>query len=257
MLAGESDWKGRICQGKRQADLEMRRKEAPDCTLGRLALELYFDDMSRPDPEKERKRLAEVYASATEEELGALAGQAYSLTDAARSALHDEIKRRELPVELRMAPEAERSHEDLVTIRTFTNVADALLAQTVLESAEIYCSLFDENTIRMDWFYSNLLGGVKLRVRASDAAAATEILNQKTPETFAMDDAPDYEQPRCPKCGSVDISFGEAGKRLSYVTVALGVPLPVKRGGWKCHSCRHSWDDMEEPQAGAAPESDA
>ena len=210
--------------------------------------------MHRLNSENERKRLAEVYAAATEDELRKLADQAYSLTDTARTALQDEISRRELSADLRLTPEVEKPAEDLITIRTFTNVADALLAKTVLDSAEIECFLFDENVIRMDWFYSNLVGGVKLLVRAGDAAAATEVLNQKSPEEFIVDGDADYKQPRCPKCGSLDISFGEAGKRLSYVTVALGVPLPVKRGGWRCHSCGHSWDDSEEPEQGASPQ---
>jgi Putative prokaryotic signal transducing protein len=206
------------------------------------------------DLENERRRLAQVYANAAEGELRRFAEQAYSLTETAKTALESEINRRGLPIELRLTPEPEEPLEDLVTIRTFTNVADALLAKTVLESAEIECSLFDENIIRMDWFYSNLLGGVKLLVHASDVATATELLNQKTPEEFAVDGATDYKQPRCPKCGSLDISFGESGKRLSYVTVALGVPLHVKRGGWKCQSCGHSWEDGEEQQESAAPE---
>jgi antitoxin component of RelBE/YafQ-DinJ toxin-antitoxin module len=210
--------------------------------------------MHRLNSKDERKRLAEVYAAATEDELRKLADQAFTLTDAARTVLEREIKRRELPIELRLTPEAKELPEGLVTIRIFTVVADALLAKTVLDSAEIECFLFDENVIRMDWFYSNAVGGVKLLVRARDAAAATELLSQKSPEEFAVDGSADYKQPRCPKCGSLDISFGESGKRLSYVTVALGVPLPVKRGGWKCHSCGHSWEDSQEQQESAAPE---
>jgi hypothetical protein len=204
--------------------------------------------MPQSSYENEKKRLFEVYARATEEELRRLADQAYTLTDAARTALQEEIKRRDLQIELRIPPAVEESPANLVTIRTFTNVADALLAKTVLESAEIDCFLFDENIIRIDWFYSNLLGGVKLRVRADDAATALDLLNQKAPSEFSVEGVGDYEQPRCPQCGSLDISFGEAGKRLSYVTVAVGVPLPVKRGGWKCHSCGYSWHESEESQ---------
>jgi hypothetical protein len=36
--------------------------------------------------------------------------------------------------------------------------------------------LFDDNTIRMDWFWSTALGGVKLRVASGDIAEALEIL---------------------------------------------------------------------------------
>jgi hypothetical protein len=33
----------------------------------------------------------------------------------------------------------------------------------------------DDNMIRMDWFISNLLGGIKLKVRAEDAEAASDM----------------------------------------------------------------------------------
>lgn len=36
----------------------------------------------------------------------------------------------------------------------------------------------DENVVRMDWFLSNALGGIKLIVREKDAAEAEKILRQ-------------------------------------------------------------------------------
>jgi hypothetical protein len=49
------------------------------------------------------------------------------------------------------------------------------LAKGSLEAAGIQAYLVDDNMIRMDWFISNLLGGIKLQVRAEDAEAAVEI----------------------------------------------------------------------------------
>jgi hypothetical protein len=49
------------------------------------------------------------------------------------------------------------------------------LAKGSLEAAGIQAYLVDDNMIRMDWFISNLLGGIKLKVRAEDAEAAVEI----------------------------------------------------------------------------------
>lgn len=139
--------------------------------------------MAKSDPEAESKRLAEYYAAATDEELHRLADDAGSLTDPAKEALRDELSRRGAKVELRDSPVAEERLPRLVTIRTFRDVPNALLAKSVLESAQIPCFLSDENLIRMDWFWSNALGGIKLLVKEEDASAASELLDQQPPDS--------------------------------------------------------------------------
>ena len=54
---------------------------------------------------------------------------------------------------------------ELVTIRQFRDLPEALLAKGSLESAGIACFLADENMVRLDWFISNFVGGVKLMRR--------------------------------------------------------------------------------------------
>jgi hypothetical protein len=83
----------------------------------------------------------------------------------------------------------------------------------------------------MDWLWSNALEGVKLLVKEEDAQVALELLDQEPIEKFDASNTGEYKQPRCPNCDSLNLSFKETGKHLSYVTVAVGVPLPVKRGG--------------------------
>jgi hypothetical protein len=39
----------------------------------------------------------------------------------------------------------------------------------------------DDNMVRLDWFISNLLGGVKLLVDAEDFAEASRVLNEPAP----------------------------------------------------------------------------
>ena len=39
-------------------------------------------------------------------------------------------------------------------------------------SAGIECYLQDESVVRLDWFWSNAMGGIKLIVREKDAAEA-------------------------------------------------------------------------------------
>jgi hypothetical protein len=71
-----------------------------------------------------------------------------------------------------------------VVLRRFRDLPNALLSRSILDSAAVECFLADENTIRMDWFWSNLLGGVKLCVKKADADSAASLLGQGAPEKF-------------------------------------------------------------------------
>jgi hypothetical protein len=137
-------------------------------------------------PKRERNRLAQLYAALSDGELLQLASETESLTDEARAALALEMSRRNIPAET--AGEAEDSPpggraklRDLLTIRQFRDLPEALLAKSVLDSAGIECFLGDDNLIRMDWLWSNLLGGIKLRVRQEDALEASRLLEGVNP----------------------------------------------------------------------------
>jgi hypothetical protein len=62
---------------------------------------------------------------------------------------------------------------DLVTIRQFGNLADALLAKGCLESAGIECFLADAN---MAWMDSPVVRGMRLQVSPADAETALALL---------------------------------------------------------------------------------
>ena len=62
---------------------------------------------------------------------------------------------------------SEPETQPFVLLRRYLFLSDALLSKAVLDSAGIECLLSDANTIRVDWFWSNLLGGVKLWTRAA------------------------------------------------------------------------------------------
>ena len=123
----------------------------------------------------------------------------------------------------------------------------ALLAKGFLESAGVESFLIDETTIRMDWLWSNLLGGVKLCVNQEDADAASQILSQEIPEKFSIDGAEDFEQPRCPQCQSLDISYEDLNKPATYAsTFLLSLPIQVSCRRWNCQSCGYVWDQTDE-----------
>jgi hypothetical protein len=136
----------------------------------------------------ERNRLAQHYAALSDGELLQLAGETEALTEEARTALALEISRRNIPRETAREGEDSASDgraelRDLLTIRQFRDLPEALLAKSVLESAGIECFLGDYNLIRMDWLWSNLLGGIKLRVRQEDALVASRLLEGGPPQS--------------------------------------------------------------------------
>jgi hypothetical protein len=195
-------------------------------------------------PEEERLRIAGVYSAMSDEELSQIADSGDELSVAAHEALVAEAARRGL--QLAIAPphgEDVFEYNETVTLRQFRDLPEALLAKGSLESAGIETYLVDDNMIRMDWFISNLLGGIKLKVRPEDAEAASEILNQPIPEMLEMEDTSQFEQPKCPRCQSLDVTYEELNKPISYLAAYAGVPVPVHKKGWSCHACGNRWEE--------------
>jgi hypothetical protein len=196
--------------------------------------------------EDERRRLTELYAGMADGELQKLASEAASLTDQAWEILEDELDHRGL-LDDSEAPEQDNpparaaAFQNWMTVREFRDLPEALLAQGCLQSAGIECTLGDANLVRLDWFYSNLVGGIKLRVKPEDAKAALDILKQPIPAGFNVEGVGIYEQPKCPKCGSLDVAFEGLNKPVAYASLFIRVPLPIHDKGWKCHSCQHDW----------------
>ena len=71
--------------------------------------------------------------------------------------------------------------EKLVTVATFHNEMEFLLARTRLESADIECFAQDENMLRIAAWHSHIFGGIKLQVRESEAESASAILRHTAP----------------------------------------------------------------------------
>jgi hypothetical protein len=196
----------------------------------------------------ERLRLARTYAAMTDGELQRLARNPEALTEIAWEALEDELDSRNLEIAEEHQPREELNLRTLVTIRQFRDLPEALLAKGSLESAGIECFLRDDNLVRLDWFISNFIGGIKLSVKPEDALKAQAILNEPIPEGLYVQGVGLYEQPRCPKCNSLDVSFQETDP-AAYLSMAVNVPIPFHRDGWRCHTCNAEWEDDEVPGA--------
>jgi len=132
-------------------------------------------------------------------------------------------------------------NEKLVKIFDTEQENEAIVVQGLLESAGIETVLVDDNTVRSIWFISNLVGGIKLCVREQDEEAALEVLGQPTPTSIEVDGVGSYDQPACPQCRSLDISFQAVNRPVAYGSAAPGVPIPLKRERWKCNQCGHHW----------------
>lgn len=202
------------------------------------------------DFDGERQRLTQVYFGMTLEELGLVVADSASLTDVARDVLKTELARRGLAVEIDDTPADEYFFEErnLVSIRRFRDLPEALLAKGSLESSGIECFLADDNMVRMDWFISNLLGGIKLAVNQDDVEAATAILDEPVPETLDVEGVGEYQQPRCPDCQSLDVNFEQLSK-IAYPSAWLGLPMPLHDKAWTCRSCGHKWQNQESVDA--------
>jgi len=191
-----------------------------------------------PNPED----LAAQYAQMSETELMELARSYDGLPEVAQVALRAEFARRGLEPPLVQEPE-EWEFRRLVTVRRYRDLAEAYVGRSMVESAGIPAWVADENLVRMDWFWSNLVGGMRLQVDVRDEAAAREILEEGIPETITYDDEEVYVQPACPKCGSAHITLGsgtECGR--SFVALYfLAIPVPPRKALWHCASCGAEW----------------
>ncbi len=185
-------------------------------------------------------------------ELEELARDARSLTEIAKSTLGLEIARRGLGISLDDSAAGHEIPAGPVVLRRLSWLPEAIIARSVLDSAGIECLLPDENTLRMDWFWTLALGYVRIWVQAEDAADAAQLLDQDWIEEFAVNDVGLYKQPRCPQCGSFDVSDRELVKRLAGLSLmafwffSVVPPIRLRRPGWKCHKCGNAWQGQEE-----------
>jgi len=203
----------------------------------------------------EADRLAALYAAMADGELEKVAEDSGELTEPARQALRAEIGRRNLNIEVAdprpqffIKPEL----QEWVRVKRYRDLWQADIGRSVLESSGVESLLVDHNVIRMDWFWSNLIGGVKLNVKPDDAEDADTLLRQLPPEQFDYDAGATFEQPRCPRCNSLDISFEAIRKGIGYVSAWLiGLPLLIKSEKWVCHACDARWVEEEDDPAPA------
>jgi Putative prokaryotic signal transducing protein len=144
--------------------------------------------------QKEQQRLTALYASKSDAELAELALDQKNLTEDALSVLESEFLRRDLPFKRQnLAPIADAEDVKLVALHRFRDLPGALVAKGLLDSAGIKCFLSDENTVRMDWLWSNALGGIRLWVREDDLAESVALLGHDFSSESEITDSADSQ----------------------------------------------------------------
>jgi hypothetical protein len=184
-------------------------------------------------PEEDAAKLEERYKLRTDKELMADARNYDEMVDGAKVAIRAEFERRGLepPMVYEWVPDeppgsrpepAPDKDVQLVTVQRYRDLSEAIVARSVLESAGILCFLQDENVVRLDWGYSNFIGGMRLQVQVEDEPDALELLKQSAPQSIEVPGAGSFEQPVCPKCGSDKVVAYDAGLKKAAALVLLG-----------------------------------
>ncbi len=188
--------------------------------------------MTIPGDTHQDDELSRLYATYSDGELQALAATLTDLTDAAQSALKAEFTRRGLALPSQSAaPTRPNSSADESALHTFaanapeecvfefTDLEDALLAQSVLRSAGIESIVPTSEIVAAD--------PPRLIVGPSDAQSAGIILSRPNAlGTISPEDAI-FTEPVCPQCGAAD--------------PLLEAVDPANR--WHCEACGHSWTE--------------
>ena len=91
-------------------------------------------------------------------------------------------------------------------------------------------------------------------VKPEDFEEARQVLDQPIPEGFDYGEE-HFEQPKCPKCGSLDITFETLNKTVAYGSaMLLNLPVPLKSEKWICNACGARWvEDQESTEEAEMP----
>lgn len=224
---------------------------------------------------EEWRRLQELYAGMSDEELEAVADQGYDLTDIAKQALNAEISRRHIKLTVRLArPKQEEAPQvkgtaqfnpadlDLKTVEVVENREEAEWVRVTLNQAGIICLFnpgFREEPEELEFSRYADFGVMVLDTDFERARHAIRGFD----EYFGKEEEEDPEfVVRCPKCSSTDVvlqgldSDGEEGETAEREEETekpsreqSGTSILEAKYNWSCDACGYLWEDdgMETP----------
>jgi DNA-directed RNA polymerase subunit RPC12/RpoP len=136
---------------------------------------------------------------------------------------------------------------DIITFKVFNHYIDAYIVKSKLESEEIDCLLFDEHIVTINQLYNITVGGIKLKIKASDFEKATKIINEVEKEPYRDSS---YEIISCPNCQSQELygSFISMKNILSLLVILFSFAFLVYpiyyKSVYKCKQCGSEFDDL-------------
>ena len=132
--------------------------------------------------------------------------------------------------------------DTFVTIARYTYSSEAQIIKGRLEAEDIQVFLRDNITIDTDPLVSHAIGGVKLKVLATDENKAREILNSIT--NYTLDD--DGNLIKCPNCDNNQVglysTISDFKSLISFIIGFVSGTLPfTARYQYKCEACETSF----------------
>jgi DNA-directed RNA polymerase subunit M/transcription elongation factor TFIIS len=202
------------------------------------------------DRVEEWRRLKEHYAAMSDDELQAVAGDGWELTEVAQQALQAELSSRRLDVKIAAAPPPSPAPEpseaggfdptdsDLAMAQQVWDLAEARRVKGILDAGGIPSYFGPNNVENPDELWLDSGGEIDVKVRQADQQRALQALR-----TAASESEPEYLA-RCPKCHSSEIVFqGLDGEPAEDATAN-------SKFNWSCDACGYTWkDDGVEQEA--------
>ena len=212
------------------------------------------------------EQLKATYAGMTEDELAAVASDAYDLTDTAQHVLRTVISSRGLNIEVKSIPPVpsvpepdidEDENSLLVVVASPRCRNDAAKIQAALNASGVRSCLGPDNAENVESFHGTFDKPVALKVYLPFSGRASQLidrLKKSTPpeleydsqvededEEEEVEEGAEYYAFRCPKCHSDQVVFDNRESDGQLVD-----PVDAREDAkydWHCDACGYQWQD--------------
>lgn len=135
-----------------------------------------------------------------------------------------------------MSDEDGTVNDDLVTVAAFDKRGDADVCKVVLEQQGIKTFIADDNMVGgTSFFYGNALGYIKIRVASTDAASATELLQNFNEHWGLSNDQSNSDE----TAGTIQFVCEHCDKSIELAAATSG----------SIQSCPHCGEFIDVPDA--------